>query len=54
MRTSLASDFRGALAESYVMQALTANNVRTFYWMPSDKVGNGEIDFVFQTRLPPR
>lgn len=51
MRTSLASDFRGALAENYVMQALTANNVRTFYWMPSDKVGNGEIDFVFQTRL---
>lgn len=44
----LSSDFRGALAENYVMQALTANGVRTFYWMRNDKVGNGEIDFVFQ------
>lgn len=50
MRAGLASDFRGALAENYTMQALQANGVRTFYWMPSNKVGNGEIDFVFQNR----
>ncbi|WP_165248154.1 ATP-binding protein [Adlercreutzia sp. ZJ141] len=50
LRSTLASDFRGALAENYVMQALTANEVKTFYWMPSGKVGNGEIDFVFQNR----
>lgn len=49
-RPSLASDFRGALAENYVMQSLRANGIRTYYWMPSDKVGNGEIDFVFQDR----
>ncbi|MEC4271612.1 AAA family ATPase [Adlercreutzia sp. R25] len=49
-RLVLASDFRGALAENYVMQALAANEVKTFYWMPSDKVGSGEIDFVFQDR----
>ena len=30
------------------MQALTANNIQTFYWMRNDKVGNGEIDFIFQ------
>ncbi len=47
-RIALGSDFRGALAENYVMQAFSANGVKTFYWMPSDKVGNGEIDFVFQ------
>ncbi len=50
LRSTLASDFRGALAENYVMQALAANEVKTFYWMPSGKVGNGEIDFVFQNR----
>lgn len=50
LRPSLASDFRGALAENYVMQALQANGIKTFYWMPSEKVGNGEIDFVFQNR----
>lgn len=50
LRPSLASDFRGALAENYVMQALQANSIQTFYWMPSEKVGNGEIDFVFQNR----
>lgn len=46
----LSSDFRGALAENYVMQALTANDIKTFYWMRNDKVGNGEIDFVFQDK----
>lgn len=50
-RAILASDFRGALAENYVMQALQANGLRTFYWMPNDKVGNGEVDFVFQDRM---
>lgn len=48
LSAQLSSDFRGALAENYVMQALAANEVRTFYWMRNDKVGNGEIDFVFQ------
>ena len=33
------------------MQALTANDVQTFYWMPNEKVGNGEVDFVFQNRF---
>ena len=47
-RKMLASDFRGALAENYVMQSLQANDIRTFYWMPGNEVGNGEIDFVFQ------
>lgn len=30
------------------MQALQANELQTFYWMPSNEVGNGELDFVFQ------
>ena len=46
----LSADFRGALAENYVMQALKANEVPTFYWMPEEKGGRGEVDFVFQTR----
>lgn len=44
----LTSEFRGALAENSVMQTLRANNLSTFYWMPNEKVGNGEIDFIFQ------
>ena len=51
MRLNLSSDFRGALAENFVMQSLAANDVHTYYWMPTDKVGNGEVDFVFQDRL---
>lgn len=47
----LSSDFRGALAENSVMQALRANGVPTYYWMPDEKVGKGEVDFVFQDRL---
>ena len=31
------------------MQALTANGVETFYWMPKPTVGSGEVDFVYQT-----
>lgn len=48
IRKELASDFKGALAENFVMQSLCANGIETYYWMPSDKVGNGEIDFIFQ------
>ncbi len=46
----LSSDFRGALAENYVMQALRAAGLKTFYWMPEGSGARGEIDFVFQTR----
>lgn len=48
-RSLLSSDFRGALAENYVMQALTANERRMFYWMPETNASRGEIDFVVQT-----
>ena len=47
----LGSDFRGALAENYVMQSLVANGVKTFYWMRDGLVGNGEIDFVYQNEF---
>ena len=50
LRELLSSDFRGALAENSVMQSLRANGLQTFYWMPSEKVGQGEVDFVFQDR----
>ena len=50
LKSLLSDDFRGALAENSVMQALRANGIATFYWMPSEKVGNGEVDFVFQDR----
>ena len=46
----LSSDFRGALAENAVLQALTANEVDTFYWMPKPTVGSGEVDFIYQTK----
>lgn len=46
----LSTDFRGALAENSVMQALRANDVATYYWMPRPTVGAGEVDFVYQTR----
>lgn len=48
-RALLSSDFRGALAENYVMQELLANDARTFYWMPETNAARGEIDFVIQT-----
>jgi len=51
LKPLLSSDFRGALAENSVMQALHANGIKTFYWMPVEKVGQGEVDFVFQDRL---
>lgn len=37
--------FKGALAENYVMQALTANGLEPYYWA-SD--GKAELDFLFQ------
>ena len=48
LRALLSDDFRGALAENSVMQALAAAGLSTYYWMPSEKVGQGEVDFVFQ------
>lgn len=47
-RAVLSSDFRGALAENYVMQSLTANGLSTFYWMPEGSGAQGEVDFVLQ------
>ncbi|WP_197735978.1 ATP-binding protein [Arabiibacter massiliensis] len=44
----LSSDFRGALAENFVMQSLKANGLSTFYWMPEGSGSRGEVDFVFQ------
>ena len=45
----VSADFRGALAENAVMQALTANDLQTFYWVPpSSWGGSGELDFVLQ------
>ncbi len=39
--------FKGALAENYVMQALTANGFRPYYWESS---GKAELDFVLQDK----
>lgn len=46
----LSSDFRGALAENYVMQALRANGIKSYYWMPEESGVRGEVDFVYQTK----
>lgn len=40
-------DFKGALAENYVMQALVANGIQPYYW---ESGGKAEVDFVFQNR----
>ena len=45
----LSSDFRGALAENYVMQSLKAAGVKSFYWMPASTTQRGEVDFIYQT-----
>jgi predicted AAA+ superfamily ATPase len=37
--------FKGALAENYVMQALTANGLEPYYWTSG---AQAELDFVFQ------
>jgi predicted AAA+ superfamily ATPase len=39
--------FKGALAENYIMQALSTNGVKAYYWSSN---GKAEVDFVFQTR----
>lgn len=45
----VSSDFRGALAENATMQALAANDLQTFYWVPpSSWGGTGELDFLLQ------
>ena len=45
----ISSDFRGALAENAVMQALMSNDLRTFYWTPPASWGGmGELDFLLQ------
>lgn len=45
----VSSDFRGALAENATMQALTANDLQTFYWVPpASWRTKGELDFVLQ------
>ncbi|KFI53836.1 ATP-binding protein [Bifidobacterium callitrichos] len=49
-RVQLSARFRGALTENYVMQALTANDVPTYYWA-SDGGGVYEVEFVTQTPL---
>lgn len=44
------SDFRGALAENAVMQALSSNGLQTYYWTPpSSWKATGELDFLLQT-----
>ena len=44
------SDFRGALAENSVMQALASNGLKTYYWVPpSSWHATGELDFLLQT-----
>lgn len=48
-RALLAATFRGALAENYVMQALVANGVETFYWTPGT-TAQQEVEFVVQNR----
>lgn len=48
-RGLLSANFRGALAENYTMQALTANNLETFYWTPGT-TAQQEVEFVVQNR----
>jgi predicted AAA+ superfamily ATPase len=39
--------FKGALAENYICQALTANGIAPYYW---SSPGKAEVDFVFQDK----
>ena len=39
--------FKGALAENYICQALTANGITPYYWTSK---GKAEVDFVFQEK----
>ena len=48
--TVASSDFRGALAENFTAQALTSNNLQTYYWTPPTPWNTtGELDFLLQT-----
>lgn len=49
-RMQLSARFRGALTENYVMQALTANNIPTYYWA-SGEGAQYEVEFITQTGL---
>ena len=42
---SILGSFRGAIAETYVLQNLVAQGVKTYYWNPNQ---NAELDFVYQ------
>lgn len=50
MRIQLSPRFRGALTENYVMQALSANHVPTYYWT-SGEGRQYEIEFIAQTDM---
>lgn len=41
------NNFKGALTENYVMQALVCNGIKPYYWTSN---GKAELDFVFQDR----
>ena len=48
-RLPVSSDYRGALAENAVMQALASNDLQTYYWVPPAAWGGrGALDFVLQ------
>ncbi len=48
VNTPLSFDgFKGALTENYIMQALAANGIVSYYW---SSPGKAEVDFVFQDR----
>ncbi len=49
-QVATSADFRGALAENAVMQALISNDLQTYYWTPpSSWRTTGELDFLLQT-----
>lgn len=48
LNTPLSFDgFKGALTENYIMQALAANGIVSYYW---SSPGKAEVDFVFQDK----
>jgi predicted AAA+ superfamily ATPase len=48
--TLASSDFRGALAENFVAQMLSARDLISYYWTPPSSWGaTGELDFLLQT-----
>ena len=50
LRSALSPRFRGALAENYAKQCLTANGIDTFYWTAGGAT-RSEVEFVFQDSL---